>query len=94
MPLLMLGTFAPSLVALAITARDEGVPGTQALLRRMLDWRVAARWYVFAIGYMAAIKLSVAAVYRLGTGSWPPFGSEPWYVIAAAIVISNSRAGG
>ncbi len=89
MPLLMVGTFAPSLVALGITARDDGVRGIQALLRRVLDSSVAARWYVFAIGYMAAIKLSVAVVYRLGTGSWPPFGREPWYVIAAAIVIST-----
>ncbi len=89
MPLLMLGTFAPSLVALGITARDEGIPGAQALLRRVLDSRVAGRWYVFAIGYMAAIKLAVAVVYRLGTGSWPPFGDEPWYTIVAAIVIST-----
>jgi membrane protease YdiL (CAAX protease family) len=89
MPLLMAGTFAPSLVALGITARDDGVRGIRALVRRVLDSSAAARWYVFAIGYMAAIKLLVAAVYRLGTGSWPPFGSEPWYVIAAAIVIST-----
>jgi membrane protease YdiL (CAAX protease family) len=89
MPLLILGTFAPSLVALGITTRDEGIPGTQALLRRLLDSRVAARWYVFAIGYMAAIKLAVAVVYRLGIGSWPPFGNEPWYTIVAAIVIST-----
>jgi hypothetical protein len=89
MPLLMVGTFAPSLVALGMTARDDGVRGIQALLLRVLDSSVAARWYVFAVGYMAAIKLSVAAVYRLGTGSWPPFGNEPWYTIVAAIVIST-----
>jgi uncharacterized protein len=89
MPLLMLGTFAPSLVALGFTARDEGIPGTRALLRRVLDTRVAARWYVFAIGYMAAIQLAVAVIHRLGIGSWPAFGTEPWYAIVAAIVIST-----
>jgi hypothetical protein len=43
MPLLLLGTVAPSLVALGITAQNEGLPGIQALLRRMLDARVAWR---------------------------------------------------
>ena len=42
--LLLLGTFAPSLVALGITARDEGRPGVRALLRRILQWRVGTRW--------------------------------------------------
>ena len=94
MPLLYLGTFAPSLVALGLIARHEGRAGMQALLRRVLDSGAAARWYLFAIGYVAAIKLTVAVVYRLGTGSWPAFGSEPWYVIAAAIVISTPLQAG
>ena len=87
--LLLLGTFAPSLVALGLTAREEGMSETQALLRRVFDARAAARWYVFAVGYMAAIKLAVAGAYRVAAGSWPIFGIEPWYVIAAAIVFST-----
>src|SRR5207247_7532880 len=87
--LLLLGTFTPSLVALALTARDEGVLGIQALLRPVFASRVAARWYLFAIGYLPAIKVTVAVVHRLMTGSWPRFGDEPWYLIVAAIVIST-----
>jgi len=87
--LVLLGTFAPSLVALGVTARDNGTPGTQALLRRLFAWRVDARWYLFAIGYMVAIKLTVALLHRVITGSWPRFGNEAWYVIVAAIVIST-----
>ncbi len=87
--LLLLGTFAPSLVALGITARAEGRPGVRALLRRILQWQVGARWYLFAIGYLPAIKLSVALVHRVMTGSWPHFGTEPWYIIVAAIIIST-----
>jgi membrane protease YdiL (CAAX protease family) len=49
---------------------------------------------VFAVGYMAAIKLAVAVVCRLGTGSWPPFGNEPWCAIVAAIVISTPAQAG
>ncbi len=88
-PLLLLGTFAPSLVALWLTARADGSAGTHALLRRLFEWRVGAQWYVFAVSYMAAIKLAVALVHRVITGSWPRFGNEAWYVIVVAIVIST-----
>jgi hypothetical protein len=37
--LLLLGTFAPALVALGITARAEGRQGVRALLRRIVDCR-------------------------------------------------------
>jgi membrane protease YdiL (CAAX protease family) len=87
--LLLLGTFAPSLVALWITARTEGRPGVNALLRRVVQWQVGARWYLFAIGYLPAIKLAVALVHRVMTGSWPRFGSESWYIIVVAIAIST-----
>lgn len=87
--LLLLGTFAPSLVALGITARAEGRPGVRALLRRILQWQVGTRWYLFAIAYLPAIKLSVALVHRVMTGSWPRFGTEPWYIIMVAIAVST-----
>jgi CAAX protease family protein len=87
--LLFLGTFAPSLVALGITARAEGSPGIRALLHRIVQWQVGTRWYLFAIGYLPAIKLSVALVHRVMTGSWPRFGTEPWYIIVAAVIIST-----
>jgi membrane protease YdiL (CAAX protease family) len=93
-PLLLLGTFAPSLVALGLTARDRGLQGVEGLLGRLFASRVATRWYLFAIGYMAAIKLAFAVIHRFVTGAWPPFGVEPWYVIAAAIVISTPVQGG
>ena len=87
MPLLLLGTIAPSLVAIALVARDSGSAGVQALLRRLLKWRVGARWYVLAIGFMLALKLAAAVTHRAVTGDWPAFGMTPWFEIAAAIVI-------
>ena len=87
--LLLLGVIAPSLVALWLTARSQGEPGVRALLGRVLMWEVGARWYVFAAGYMAAIKLGAALVHRLVTGSWPRFGHDAWYVMVAAILIST-----
>jgi membrane protease YdiL (CAAX protease family) len=87
--LVLLGAFAPGLVALWLTARAEGASGVRALLGRILRWRVAAQWYLFAAGYIAAIKLAVALVHRVAIGAWPPFGHEPWYVILAGIVMST-----
>jgi CAAX protease family protein len=89
MPLFYLGTFAPSLVALGLTARSEGRAGAQALLDRIVRGPVRARWVVFAAGYVAAIKLTVALVHRVGTGAWPRFGEEAWYVMIVATVFST-----
>lgn len=88
-PLFFLGVITPSLVALALTARADGREGVQALLRRILHWQVGVRWYVFAAGYMAAVKLAVALLYRTATGEWPLFGQTPLYVMAAAMVVST-----
>jgi len=87
--LFLLGTFAPALVALALTERAEGRAATRALLRRVFEWRVGARWYVFVVGYMPAIKLSVALVHRFASGGWPRFGQEAWYLMATAILFST-----
>jgi membrane protease YdiL (CAAX protease family) len=87
--LYLLGVFAPALVALALTARAEGRVGVRALLRRTLAGSVGARWYVFAIGYMAAIKLAAAVMLRIATGEWPAFGQEPLYLMAIAIPFST-----
>jgi membrane protease YdiL (CAAX protease family) len=87
--LFFIGIFAPGLVALAITDRAAGRAATIALLRRIFDWRVRARWYVFAVGFMPAIKLLVALAHRLVTGAWPAFGQTAWYVMAAALVFST-----
>src|SRR5688572_8398765 len=56
--LVLLGAYSPSIVALSLTRRAEGGEGVGALFARVIQWRVAARWYVFAAGYMAAIKLA------------------------------------
>ena len=86
--LLLLGTFAPALMALVVTARDEGRRGLGVLLRPVIRWRVSWRWYLFAVGYLPALKLGVALIYRIMTGVWPRFGTDPWYIIVLAIIIS------
>ena len=76
-------------MALALTERAEGREATRALLRQVFHWQVGARWYVFAAGYILAIKLTAALVLRVATGAWPPFGQVPWYLMAAAITVST-----
>jgi membrane protease YdiL (CAAX protease family) len=88
-PLYLLGVFAPSLVALALTGRADGRTAALALLRRTVKWSMGGRWYVFACGYMATIKLAVAVLLRIATGAWPAFGQEPVYLMAIAIVFST-----
>ena len=87
--LLLLGTFAPSLVALWLTSRTEGDSGVRALLGGVLKWRVAARWYLFALAFIPAIKLTAALVHRVATGAWPRFGDDPWYLILGGIAVST-----
>jgi membrane protease YdiL (CAAX protease family) len=83
------GTFAPGIVAVLLTARAEGAPGVRALLAPLFKWEVGARWYLFALLFMAAIKLSAAVVLRVTTGDWPRFGDTPIYVMLAATLFST-----
>ena len=87
--LFLLGVFAPALVALALTAYGEGRTGVTRLLARIGKWRVPARWYVFAIGYMAATRLSAALVVRWATGAWPDLSGTPFFLMLVALLVST-----
>ena len=87
--MLFVGTIAPALVALALMAWADGRVGLNRFFSGRFVWASSARWYLFAIGYFAVIKATAAIAYRLLAGAWPRFGSEAWYVIAIAIVIST-----
>lgn len=81
-------------MALGLTARASGVAGVRALLRRLLQADVHPRWYVFAVSYMAAVKLTAAVAHRVMMGVWPAFGATPWLLMLLAIVASTpSQAG-
>ncbi len=88
-PVFLLGVFAPGIVAIALTAMSEGRDGVTRLLAPVGRWQVAVRWYLFAVGYLAAIKLTAAAILRVTTGAWPAFGETPWPLIFGAILIST-----
>lgn len=87
------GVFAPGILAIILTAWWEGATGVRALTARLLRVDVPARWYVFAVTYMAAAKLTTAVAYRGLYGTWPAFGSEPWYLLIAATFFSTLVGG-
>lgn len=85
----LVGVFAPGIVALALTMRDEGREGVSRLLGRIRTWDVGADWYLFALGYMAAVKLVAATIHRLLTGVWPMFADSSIPLMLGAIMIST-----
>ena len=48
-PVFLIGVFAPGLVAVGLTALDEGPRSAGALLSRIGRWRVGVRYYAFAL---------------------------------------------
>ena len=88
------GAIMPAVVAVLLTARLDGKPGVSMLLQGIVRWNVNLRWYIFALGYMIAIKGSVAIVYRCFTGAWPVFGQTPWFYMAIGIVFSTPLQAG
>jgi membrane protease YdiL (CAAX protease family) len=87
--LIHLGAWSPGIVALALTARAERAAGVRALLGRVVQWDVPAKWYVFAVGYFLAIELVAALIHRVAVGAWPRFGTEPLYLIPFAVALST-----
>jgi hypothetical protein len=79
----------PILVALGLTSRREGRSGAAALLRGTIARPTGARRYLFAPGYMMAIKLAATALHRMVAGEWPAFGPTPVYLMAGAVIVST-----
>jgi membrane protease YdiL (CAAX protease family) len=92
-PLFYLGAFAPAFVAIALTAHSGGRDALRALLLPLFQWRVGGRWYVFAVTYVAVIKLAAALLHRLTTGDWPASGWQAWPLMLAATVGSTLLGG-
>src|SRR5690349_13531266 len=79
--LVYVGTYAPALVALVLTGARRGGGGLRHLVARVVPVPVAARWVAFALGYTVALKLVAAALVRLVSGHWPPFGTDTLLVV-------------
>ena len=90
----LIGVFAPALVAVFLSWREQGKAGVLALLSKILKAPAYLGWYLFAVGYFVAIKLLAAVVYRIATDRWPLFGHETFYIIIAGIIFSTPAQAG
>jgi membrane protease YdiL (CAAX protease family) len=86
-PLTILGAFGPALAALWVTARSR--PGRRSPSARPRAARAGrGALDLFAVLYMAVVKLTAAVLHRLALGAWPAFGRDPWQLIPVAIAFS------
>jgi membrane protease YdiL (CAAX protease family) len=91
--LFYLGVFAPGIIALGMIYRKQGWAGVRELLARLVKADVGARWFAFALFFIATIKLLVALVVRVTTGDWPLFGTTPVPLMFAAAIGSTLLGG-
>ena len=90
----LVGTFAPAIMALSLTAKTEGKDGVGALVSRLFRWQVAAQWYVFAVAFIVVVKLAAAVLHRLIIGAWPRFGSQfPVLMLVATLFSTPVQSG-
>lgn len=66
-----LGLYTPTIMALVLTRIEHGTHGMGALLRQFWTWRVAKRWYAFALLSPLAVGLAAMGVYALAGGTVP-----------------------
>jgi membrane protease YdiL (CAAX protease family) len=88
-PIFLIGVFAPALVAIGLTAVRDGREGVRRLLSRIGRWQVKTRFYLFAVSYLAVIKLTAAVLHRAVLGGWPVFGDTPLPLMLGAILVST-----
>jgi hypothetical protein len=73
-------TFGPFVAAVIVGAIVGGWPRVRALLRSIVDWRVAPIWYFVAIGFPLAVQILANwfnPVLGSGSANWaaiPPVG--------------------
>ena len=82
--LVVLGILSPGIVALLLTAR-RGRRSVRSLLGPLIMWRVGIRWYLFAVGYIVAVKLGAAWAHWMIEGVWPRAGPSPVLLLMATL---------
>lgn len=94
------GAWAPTVVALGLTYRDEGRRGVRRLLGRLVRWRVGLRWYAVALLSVPAI-VAVAAGIHVGLGGTTPVPTLPAdlpgrleYLLLPVVLLVNVFVGG
>jgi membrane protease YdiL (CAAX protease family) len=87
------GLLGPILSGFIMTAVTEGRPGIARLLRRMVCWRVAIRWYVFALVGLPATMV-LATFIRSGAAESFDISARPFFLDYLRAFISMVLIGG
>jgi membrane protease YdiL (CAAX protease family) len=72
LPLLIFMGYGPTIAAILVSAAVGGRAGVNALLKRLLIWRVGWRWWAAAIFLNGAIILGALSLYGLTGHAVPP----------------------
>jgi uncharacterized protein len=67
-----LAAFGPFAAAITVTGLSQGAAGVNALLKRLIQWRVPVRYYAAAIAAPVLLFGLAVVVERLVRGAWPP----------------------
>jgi len=87
--LLLVGTFAPAIASLSLTFYKSGSTGLSKLFGRILQPDIELRWYAFAVGFMAVIKIGVLFIHRAAFGTWPQISYAAIAAFLPALMIST-----
>lgn len=94
--LYLLGTFiGPTVAALIVTGVTEGRTGIMRLLKRLIQWRVRARWYIVALGInlliwlLAYAALMGSALLVAAASHWPLLLSTFLPLVAFGIIFPS-----
>ena len=80
------GGLAPSLVALILAFREGGWSGTKRLAARVLEWRVPARWYLYALLTPLVIRLLGITLYTAEGGALRLPDINPVVIVLAFVI--------
>jgi len=76
--------FIPTLVALTLTAMDDGRGGVRALLGKLAQWRVRPTWIVMALALGLVLRVTMSGIALL-LGLIPAIQLRPWSPMQLAL---------
>ena len=69
--LFIIGGFIPSLLAIFLTLKKEGMNGLRLLGRRIIQFRLGWRWYIFTFLVVFAATVGQLTIYKLLGNTFP-----------------------
>ncbi len=88
-PAFYVAVAAPSMAALALTFRQQGLSGVSSLLRRLLPFPVPVFWAAVALLGYPALWLVVALATKIADGTPGALDLSPWTVALPALLLAG-----